>query len=141
MKKSFIHIVIIFLFLSCSQGDKISNNDKLIGHWVRYGDKYQGMEVIVKKTDNNYVGIINFAPVKSQKNAYEYKEKKWLHIRKKTPNLYYLNDLQIIVNSYGDIVKKEYYKAEIKFSQSNKFTISYNIDNKKVLQTWIRKGS
>lgn len=80
-------IFIILLLTSCQK------QEKLLGSWERYGDRYAGLTVQVVKEGESFKAAIIFSPDSCKLNGFVNGDIKWKNIKNTTENKYEFEDL------------------------------------------------
>ena len=83
--KPILFLLISFLFLSCN------HQDKLIGKWERIGDRFSGMQIIVKNENGSFKAEM----IKTTDSiiGFVIGDIKWKNIKKITNDKYEFEDL------------------------------------------------
>ena len=88
---------------------ELPDDDPLAGTWRRVGDRFAGMELVLR----GHAGALSYVPGSAQLAGYAPGEAKWSGVRRLGAGRYRLEDLNVRANAFGDRIEAEYRTVDL----------------------------
>ncbi|MDP1623783.1 MAG: hypothetical protein Q8M08_15765 [Bacteroidales bacterium] len=133
--------LILFILISISLLTSCKKEDKLVGNWERYGDRFEGMKIHVVKEGESFKASIVFVTDSIKLGGFVVGDIKWKNIKKITDNKYEFEDLAKKQSIYTDKFEPSYVLANLEMITDDEIhtrNFSKGLEAIGTEQTWKR---